>query len=234
MKSCKVKNSNCAGIFGLKLYNTHRMSSAELRETNYIESPLLYFKIGVIGCLPLGFSEELAQNFDAIRVSTDLHRLAYINTHSDVIEKDDLVGYINRPVTFRSKLLRQTDELIRQNNDVIVDDFFNYPDSRRPLKEVSLSTGALMVALNVTTSLGVIYDRLYTWIGRGDFELPITYRKVLPVLEAKRSLQNISKRQRPSGRNNEGVHHIIDLDGNNEVHELLNQVRDYLIDQDLC
>jgi predicted kinase len=128
----------------------------------HADRPLVFFKIGALGALPLDFPEALAQQYDIPMISSDEIR-------KDLIEERDRRGL--PPKTAQRINLKRIQTIVRDearesledNEDLVIDMFANSPKNRGPIRAIAKDTGAIAVGLWANASYKTITDRVTQW-----------------------------------------------------------------------
>jgi predicted kinase len=186
------------------------MSESKTPELN---KPVLYFKIGMLGSVPLDFGEAIARNFGAIRLSSEEIRKT-MKTRASAQGK-------TRPVhtsDIRRVLARQATIHLEDTQDVMADMFFNKVRSRQLPVDTAKNAGGLSLALSIKLPISVALSRVEQWVEEDAFGLPVTEWDVHPMRLAKGMIGNIDRPQR------ERIDYVLHLDGDAETPALINQV----------
>jgi predicted kinase len=180
------------------------------------EKPMLIFKIGVLGCTPLDMPARLAEEFGARLVSSDAIR-------KEMIDERDAGGMppvqaqrIDSKKLRRVQAARASSEL-RNNHDVMMDIFYNTPNSRRVPLEICERVGAVSVALWINTPFELAIRRVEEWTAADSFVTPVSRWEIPPVQAAKTMMNHVEWPQ------HEGIDHVFNLDGTAGTVALIDQ-----------
>lgn len=169
--------------------------------------PLLFFKVGVLGALPLHAMGALADTYDATYFSSDETRLELIEKRENrglPAERAQQVD-TNR---VRNIVVERSVAALENDEDVILDTFFNTANSRRTPLRIAQETGAKTVALWLATPPSVAIRRTAEWARKDAFTIPMSRWDTPPASIAERMSGHV---EMPSKK--EGIDYIFTLHG---------------------
>lgn len=178
-----------------------------------LAKPLLIFKIGVLGCAPLDFTQALADEYDAEFLSSDLVRRS-------IMDENEAQGHSARNINvkrIRGILGAQAGPVLSAGDDVVMDMFINVPNSRRFPLGLAKDTGALTLALWINTPFNTAAERVTQWTGEDAFPIPIAKWDIPPIAAARTMMKHVVWPQ------HEGIDFVFNLRGEADTDGLLEQ-----------
>lgn len=189
-------------------------------QIDHADRPLVLFKVGVLGSMPLDFPEELAKAYDMPMISSDEIR-------KDLIDQNDEAGMPkqraqNIKLQRIQRIVRtEARESLRDNEDLMIDMFANSPRSRESIQNIAEDTGAIAIGLWANTSYATVMNRVTEWTESDGFVVPIDRWERQPDVIAKGMMRHVEPPTR-----NEGMYSFY-LDGEADTDGLLGQVESY-------
>ena len=178
-----------------------------------LAKPLLIFKIGVLGCAPLDFTQVLASEYDAEFLSSDLVR-------KTITDERETQGNNSKYVDvkrIRSILGTQAEPILSAGDDVVMDMLINGTKTREFPKGLARNTGALTLALWINTPFDTAIQRVEQWTKEDAFPIPVAEWEVPPIAAAKGMMRNVIWPQ------HEGIDFVFNLRGETDTDGLLEQ-----------
>lgn len=188
-----------------------------------LEKPLLIFKIGILGCVPLDMSMKLAEKYGAMYISSETAR------HS-LIDKYKAAGVTYQPSKLNNDRIisREVKELAKpalyDRADVVLDKFYITPNTRANPIELARRTGALTVALSIITPFDIIYNRVERWVNEDSFDTPLSEWQEHPMAR----MRNMKRKLQRPERCLPETDYVFNIDGSTDTEGILYQFDDKL------
>lgn len=192
------------------------ISSAE-QSIEVPDNPLLIFKIGALGSLPLIALERIAQDFNATYVSSDHIRKAMIDER-DAEGRSPKAAQNIKMDAIRRHVFHRTATALENGEDVVLDMFVNTVNSRGFVRDIADRTGALTLALVALITPRQAIERVADWVEQDAFVVPVDRWDAHPVGVAKSMLGHVED---PAP--DEGLHYTLEIQGGEEVSSILDQ-----------
>lgn len=192
-------------------------------EKERLDRPILFYKIGVLGCAPLDFCETLAEEYDTSLVSSDRIRKELMDAR-DAEGLDPVRAQNINSRDIKRVVSKRTSELLEKDGDVVLDIFCNTENSRKFPLDLVKSAGALTIALWINTPFRLALERVTEWTEHDAFIIPRSRWKIPPVQAAKAMMSHV---EWPS--HEEGVDWVFSLDGTGDTQNMLDQFDDGLV-----
>lgn len=191
------------------------------------QSPLVFFKVGLLGSAPNSFPYELAQSIGAHLTSSGA-------VLAKVQERFWVAGE-GQPHVNRDKMRLKMGDDVRQalrkrEGHVVVNKFYNSTKTRRELGKIAHAHTSRTVALNLHTSLEAAQERMQRWTAEDHSE---SIGHSLSDADSQRLLEQMVTNVSMARIGEEGLDFVFDLEGEATTPELIDQVRDYMRDDGL-
>ena len=189
--------------------------------------PLLVFKVGILGCVPLDMPARLAEEFDMKFVSSE-------EVHKQIVEQGLADGLpVEKATKFSSNrqrriLVSQATEHLTGGHDVMMDVFYNKQNTRRVPLDLCERMGAASIALTFDVSLDQAMKRVQQWTEDGEFKLPVSYWRVPPYQAT------LASRKHLEWPSQEGIDYVFRMNGGNDTDDLLDQFERHMRWADLA
>lgn len=188
--------------------------------TDRSDFPLLFFKVGSYGSVPMEFPEYLAQRLGISFMSSDVLRAT--------IEQERKSRDITSPIKTQSVQSRFVADAIahltQTRGNLVADLSFNSAKKRRYFPVyVAESAQALTVALDVDVSLAKVRYRVEQWQKHGILSSRLLERGVDPMHEAIRNYHEVTHVS-----DDEPIDYVLHLDGGLNASGLVAQVEEQL------
>lgn len=194
-----------------------------------LSRPLVIFKIGILGCMPLETPEKLADTYDAFYIESETVRDQLIREDRDsgIVRPEN---YYHRPNRVNNKLIEMVTPVLEEDgDDVVIDKFYNTEESREKPLALARKAGALSVALLVHTPSNIIDKRIKDWTLTDAFPTPIAQWAVPPIQRVHNMRRHI---QVPSF--DEGIDFVFPIKGDTDTEGILSQFHEHLHYHDLA
>lgn len=193
-----------------------------------LSRPLVIFKIGILGCMPIDTPELIADEYDAYYIESEIvrDRLMFEDLQQGIIRSEN---YYHRPNRVNNKLIEIVASVLKDGDDVIIDKFYNTQESREKPLDLARKAGALSVALLVHTSGNIIDKRVSNWTLDDAFPIPVSEWAVAPAQRVHNMRRHL---QLPS--HDEGIDFVFPINGNTDSDGILRQFDGHLQYHDLA
>ncbi len=200
--------------FEQSLHQTPRIERQDL------DKPLLLYKVGMLGSVPLDFMSKLADLYDMSYVSSDIIRQTLVEAREVQGMKPDRARNLSGSAV-RNVVERQTREYLGANEDLALDSFSNTPKSRGIILDIAQRSGGLAIGLAFDTPLKLALDRVEAWSEADEFVIPTNEWSIPPMTAAK----EISRHLQLPTAEEQGLFFM--LDGSVGTKQLLEQTQAY-------
>lgn len=193
-----------------------------------LSRPLVIFKIGILGCMPLESPERIADTYDAYYIESEAvrDRLIFEDRENGIIHPEN---YYHRPNRVNNKLIEMVTPVLEDGDDVIIDKFYNTEESRAKPLALARKAGALSVALLIHAPGNIIDKRIRDWTLVDAFPTPIAQWAVTPVQRVHNMRRHL---QVPS--HDEDIDFVFPINGNTDTEGILSQFHEHLSYHDLA
>ncbi|HVV67077.1 MAG TPA: hypothetical protein VHB72_03335 [Candidatus Saccharimonadales bacterium] len=183
------------------------VASVEAVREETTSPPLLFFKVGVLGALPLRAMGALADTYDATYFSSDETRLELIEKRENRGVPTERAQQVDTSQV-RDIVVARSIAALENDEDVMLDTFFNTANSRRVPLRIAQQTGAKTVALWLATPTPIAVRRTTEWAQHDAFTIPMSRWDTPPARIAERMSEHV---EMPSKK--EGIDYIFTLHG---------------------
>lgn len=180
------------------------------------ERNLLFYKIGTIGNAHHDFMPALAEEYDALLLSSDEIRWQLIQER-DNKGLDPAKALRVKQDKIKCTIARNAREALKES-DVVVDMFCNTEENRASMKKIAHEAGAAAVALWVNTNPRISKARVEAWTEEDSFIVPVSRWGIKPSTAARQIIRNL---QKPKEHETD---YLLKLDGDRNTEDLTNQV----------
>jgi len=195
----------------------------EQQRASVERSPLLFIKVGLVGCTPIGFERQLATELGATYLNLDeiAGCIPEVTPQSDQSIED---AENERRKTAGIVMADLAVSRLVNGNNVMFDKFLNSPHNRARAKGIARRGGGRLIALNFKTPADVITERRLELQGleqgsNGKIQSPTKEKQV--VYSLLNRLHGVSS--------TEDIDRVITLTGRQDAERLSQNIRDSLV-----